>query len=239
MPWKIYRSKKIEPGVQVVSKPEPAAPSKIATPAEIEFIQIPAGEFLFGSNNETRGIEEPYWISKYPVTNAQFKHFLDSKPKGAILTLTRNKDRTYPPEKANHPAANISWSEATEFCQWAKCHLPTEEEWEKAARGTDGRLFPWGDDWEDGKFANSKEAGIEDTTPMDQYPLGISPYGVWDMSGNVWEWTASGPSSTIKMMCGGSFSNSKKGLRCAFRLKSIFNDSKYNWGFRVVLYDPR
>jgi formylglycine-generating enzyme required for sulfatase activity len=85
---------------------------------------------------------------------------------------------------------NIRFEEAQAYCHWARCRLPSDEEWEKAARGTDGRTFPWGNEWQDGRYCNSKEAGMGSLTPVDHYPMGVSPYGVWDMAGNAWEWTA-------------------------------------------------
>jgi hypothetical protein len=86
------------------------------------------------------------------------------------------------PGKPSHPVVLVTWDDAQAFCKWAKCRLPTEDEWEKAARGTDGCIYPWGDDWVDGKYCNTADAGIGGTTPVDMYPAGVSPYGVWNMS---------------------------------------------------------
>ena len=82
----------------------------------------------------------------------------------------------------------MSWNDAVAYNKWAGCSLPSEAQFEKAVRGTDGRTYPWGEEWLDGEYCNSYEAGIGATTVIDKYPLGASPYGVLDMSGNVWEW---------------------------------------------------
>jgi hypothetical protein len=104
-------------------------------------------------------------------------------------TCTRPVGRAYDdPTRVNHPVTVISWKQAVAYCRWAGKRLPTEAEWEKAARGTDGRQYPWGNRYE----ADRVNAGYTDgTTAVGSYPLGGSPYGVMDMAGNVWEWTSS------------------------------------------------
>lgn len=142
-----------------------------------------------------------YYIDKYPVTNAQFSQFieangykkklywseagwqyvLDFNPSGSNdidAILQGDKDC---------PAVNISWYEAEAFANWAGKRLPTEAEWEKAARGADGRIYPWGNDFDKTRL-NCAEAKIEKSTPVTQYPQGQSVYGCFDMAGNVWEW---------------------------------------------------
>jgi len=139
-----------------------------------------------------------FYISRYPVTIQQFSGF----PAKRILThlnylrLGSIKDSIY----SNMPAI-VSWREAASFCKWVGARLPTEAEWEKSARGVDGRLYPWGNDWDIHKgnfdptmlepWKNSTEYKYIDTltSPIDAYPLGASPFGVWDMCGNVYEWT--------------------------------------------------
>jgi serine/threonine-protein kinase len=161
-------------------------------PAGIEWIEIPAGEFLYGENKEKRYIQKPYLIGKYPVTNEQYKLFLDiADPTHLVPAGWNEKKRTYPLGEMHYPVINVSLWDAQTFCEWAHCRLPKEMEWEKAARGTDGRKYPWGNGWVAGKYCNSKEARIGSTTPVDKYQLGASSYGVMDMSGNVEEWTNS------------------------------------------------
>ena len=171
------------------SGPQSTQP-KIDNPAGIEWVKIPAGEFLYGEKKEKQFSHKAFLIGKYPVTNIQYKHFLDANPGGKVPQDWDSQKRSFPMGKGNHPVIFVSWNDANAFCQWAECRLPTEAEWEKAARGTDGRTYPWGEDWVNGKYCNSTESKNGGTTPVDDYPEGISPYGVWDMSGNVWGWTA-------------------------------------------------
>jgi hypothetical protein len=156
-------------------------------PAGIEWMEIPAGEFRYGIKKKRKIISSPFIIGKYPVTNAQFKLFIDANPYYKIPVNWNNKSRIYPKDEANHPVRYITWADTIAFCDWANCRLPTQEEWEKAARGEDGLIYPWGNKWMDGKFVNLGDS----TTPVDKYPESVSPYGVWDMLGNIEEWTSS------------------------------------------------
>ncbi|HEC19756.1 MAG TPA: formylglycine-generating enzyme family protein [Gammaproteobacteria bacterium] len=164
-----------------------------------EMVLIPAGEFIMGSDSrlpdegpQHRVTLPAFYIDKYEVTNLQYKKFNDATH-GRSPRHWRN--RTFPPGKADHPVVYVTWDNANDYCHWAGKRLPTDAEWEKAARGTDGRMFPWGDEFDTAK-ANTpvrwQEIGqFGDTTPVGAFGEGKSPYGVYDMSGNVWEWTAS------------------------------------------------
>jgi len=101
------------------------------------------------------------------------------------------KEGSIPEGKEHHPVVNVSWHHTQAFCTWAGVRLPTEAEWEKAARGTDGRLYPWGDEPPNRQLCNFSGSQLKDTTPVGSYPSGASYYGVLDMTGNVWEWTSS------------------------------------------------
>jgi len=170
-------------------------------------LRVPEGNFLMGSDPQrdpnAREDEMPqhnvhlteYFISKYPVTNYQYQIFKTATEPRKFGEVGQSGHWQSPPGKELHPVVNISWDEATAFCMWLSqetgviFRLPTEAEWEKAARGEDGRIFPWGDTWEAGR-ANAEEQTI-DTSAVGQYsPAGDSPCGASDMSGNVWEWCA-------------------------------------------------
>jgi formylglycine-generating enzyme required for sulfatase activity len=157
-------------------------------------ILIPKGTFIMGS--DARWPDEgpvhtvyldSFRIDKFEVTNILYQKFVEETGRPAPEDWLGN---TYPPNNGNHPVVFVTWYDANDFCHWAGKRLPTDIEWEKAARGTDGRWFPWGNDF-DAKKANVPQLKLGGTTPVGSFPQGNSPYGVSDMSGNVWEWTAS------------------------------------------------
>jgi len=187
----------------------PPAPSKqkIITPTQPfdpELILIPAGEFLMGSDpkkdKKADDDEQPqhtlylpdYYLAKTPVTNAQYAAFVQAT---GHEPPEHWKQKKPPSGKQEHPVVNVRWHDAVAYCQWLTeksirtYRLPTEAEWEKAARGTDGRIYPWGNQWDE-KLCNTSEGGKGGTTPVGAYPDGASPYGLLDMAGNVWEWCA-------------------------------------------------
>ena len=159
-------------------------------------IAIPAGWFTMGSNVEDERpphavFMDAFEIDQFEVTNEQFEKFVEET--GYITDAEKAGDtswQAYAEGKPNHPVVKVTWNDAKAFCEWAGKRLPTEVEWEKAARGTDGRTYPWGNEWEVAK-ANTKEARYRGTTIVGGFPDGASPYGVMDMAGNVAEWTTS------------------------------------------------
>ncbi len=196
--------------------PPPAEVARLVF--EPQMIRIPAGTFLMGSTQEQAAQaikdgadknwvvwEQPqhtvelseYFIGKYPITNREYQAFLrDVKEQ----TPPRGWDGDqFPPEKGGHPVVNVSWDDTNAYCKWLSektkknYRLPTEAEWEKAARGEDGRIYPWGNAF-DPKKANTSESKIGDTTDVGKFSSndpalsGDSPYGCADMAGNVWEW---------------------------------------------------
>jgi len=174
---------------------------------KFDFIRIPEGEFVMGSNLSfdrlTQSDESPahnlyitdYYISRFPVTNAQYRLFLEAT--GARPPMFGWPEGRFPQDKADHPVVGVSYGDAVAFCQWAAkviglpLRLPSEPEWEKAARGCEGQAYPWGNTWEGGR-CNSYESKVGGTSPVGEFsPQGDSPFGVAEMGGNVQEWTSS------------------------------------------------
>ncbi len=196
----------------------------------IEMVTIPAGEFLYGKKTERVYLPE-YQLARAPVTNAQYEAFVDASGYRAPGHWSKGE---IPEGKEDHPVVNVSWHDAQAFCEWTGCRLPAEQEWEKGARGTDGRAYPWGDGWEDGR-CNSLEAGFEDTTPVDRYPNGASPYGLLDMAGNVWEWCEDKALLGLaRVQRGGSWYISAGLVRCTFRDGHLPQNRSNDVGFRVA-----
>ena len=165
----------------------------IDKPIHLELVRVPAGPFLMGDDKHTVDLPE-FYIGKYPVTNQQYAAFVQASKARAP---DHWKEGKIPAGKENHPVVYVKWDEAVAFCQWLsqasghEVRLPSQAEWEKAARGADGRTYPWGNEPPPNPdLCNFKDSGIGDTTPVDRYPNGASPYGALDMAGNVWEWTA-------------------------------------------------
>jgi formylglycine-generating enzyme required for sulfatase activity len=195
----------------------------------IEMVTIPAGPFLYGKQKQEVHLPE-YALARTPVTNIQYKAFVDAT--GHRIPSHWVKGRI-PKGKEDHPVVNVSWEDAQAFCEWAGCRLPTEQEWEKGARGTDGRKYPWGNGWQLGR-CNTREAGLGDTTPVDRYPTGASPYGLLDMAGNVWEWCEDWYDSECKhrVLRGGSWFIDSGRARSADRYWTDPDLRDFNCGVR-------
>ena len=237
---------------------------ELAPGVEMEFVRIPAGEFLMGSDpgvdQDAERNEFPqhpvyldeYWIGKFPVTNEQYQVFVAvTKTKSPKLWIKSD----IPKGKEKHPVGYINWKDSRDFCYWLskktrlKIDLPTEAQWEKAARGTDGRIYPWGNASPDKSLANYDE-NISDTTEVGSYPDGVSPYGIVDMAGNVWEWVSdwygSYPSGSVtdpqgpstgdyRVLRGGSWYDVAGNIRSAIRYRDLPAFALNYYGFRCAL----
>jgi formylglycine-generating enzyme required for sulfatase activity len=218
----------------------------------MEMILIPSGPFWMGENEDAHPVEvAEFSLTKYPVTNGLYRAFVESTghPPPSHWSSSHLLDLL-----DDHPVVNISWYEANAYCQWLTqdtghvYRLPAEAEWEKAARGPEGQLYPWGDIF-DKTRCNTSEGALGATTPVQAFPTGASPYGVMDLVGNVWEWcnslfapypyhagdgredpTAEG----WRVLRGGSWFDAEWGARPARRLSGRPDHGTRNTGFRVV-----
>lgn len=170
------------------SPPAPPRKTSINPVDRADMIWIPAGEFIMGGlggNDAHRLALDGFWMYLHPVTVRQYRSF---------CTAT---SRMMPDPPAwgwidDHPVVNVSWYDAIAYATWANARLPTEAEWEKAARGTDGRVLPWGNDFDPSKCQSPRDLhGLRGTAPVDMFPTGVSPSGCLGMCGNVWQWCSS------------------------------------------------
>jgi formylglycine-generating enzyme required for sulfatase activity len=213
----------------------PGGQSKISDAKPPEgMVLVSKGTFLYGEDRIKENITYDFWIDIDPVTNAQFKDFILadgydsqtywSEEEWAWKQDTQiNRPKYWTDAKwnqADYPVVGVSYYEAEAYANWAGKRLPTEQEWEKAARGTDGRMYPWGEEFDPNKCACSVKGKRERTTPIGTFPEGQSPSGCQDMAGNVWEWCASwhDQKKDRRVLRGGSWGSlNPEYFRCAYR----------------------
>ena len=231
-----------------------------------DMVFVPGGTLLMGSNDGSPQYQPEhqihvadFYIDRWPVTNAEYKKFVDATnhpvPNYDVNwcdTHGYNWDlntRTYPDGKADHPVVLVTWDDAMAYAAWSQKRLPTEAEWERAARGLDGRRYPWGDEFMLG-HCNCMEVGLGGTSPVGQFsPEGDTPEGLVDMLGNVWEWTNSlywpypydpddGRESRqargFRVLRGASWINDANVTHCLSRLDGDFQFFN-NVGFRCAI----
>ncbi len=278
-----------QPAPALSPTPEPSPTPEVPAPGatrvsevdQMVQVYVPAGEFLMGSDDidARRTLEngrayteipvhtvylDGFWIDKYEVTNGQYARCVEAGVCRApwspgSYTRAHYYDR---PEYADYPVIWVNWWMAKTYCEWAGRRLPTEAEWEKAARGTDQRRYPWGNDPLTGERANfcdvncplphanpAFDDGFADTAPVGSFPLGASPYGALDMAGNVWEWTSTivrdypydatdgredPEAQRERVWRGGPWSNGVWWMRSAIRYRSVMFYWYYNLGFRCA-----
>lgn len=202
-------------------------------------VRVPAGEFEMGSPEGEGNVNEhprhrvklsTYWIGIYAVTNAQYLKFMQASGHRAP-----DNARHLEPARANHPVTDVSWDDCAAYANWAECELASEAQWERACRGPAGFAYPWGNDWDESKCHSDMNRGAELTSVVYGYPKGVSGWGTYNQSGNVWEWCADwydedyyaksplqdpqGPSQGVcRVFRGGSWRYVDPGFfRCAYR----------------------
>ncbi len=242
-------------------------------PQPFEWVDIPAGRVTlitekgwaknYIPEGKSRTFDVPaFSIAKYPITNAQYAKFVEAvgysrkqwwtdagwqaREQGSRAEPRYWRDSQW--NGADYPVVGVSWYEAVAFCRWLAeatgeaVILPTEQQWQRAAQGDDGRTYPWGNQEPDERLCNFG-GNVGHTTPVTQYPAGASPYGVMDMSGNVWEWCLTAvetgrndlDGTDVRVLRGGSWDFSLSDLfRCGFRYWDDPRLRYYYWGFRLA-----
>ena len=205
---------------------------------------------MYGDEKTLTTIDHDYWMDVYPVTNGQYRQFMEAggyekeefwSEEG--LKWKKKEKRVQPDSwedpkwnQPDHPVVDVSYFETEVFAKWAGKRLPTQQEWEKAARGTDGREYPWGDEF-DKERCNSEQTGVNGTTPVTKYVNGVSLFGCYDMAGNVWEWTASwygNEQDGLRVIRGGSWDDRQGNLRSSYRNGNTADNRDNDIGFRLA-----
>jgi formylglycine-generating enzyme required for sulfatase activity len=232
------------------------------------FCYVPRGDYIIGSSDYDReasdnerpahytSLERGFWIARYPIANAQWQEWVLAG--GTPSHYADNEEYNQP----NQPVVGVSWEECRDFCRWLArslrmpIRLPSEAEWEAAARGTRGRCYAWGDEWHADRAASAEDRKTRDTqapVPVGCYPLGAAPCGALDMLGNVWEWTGSSwtdnharrqsmilaNNATQFTVKGGSYRTRPPLVRCAARSGASRDARDPDLGFRVVVELPQ
>ena len=233
-----------------------------------EMVRVSAGPFIMGTaDHDSRGRDDErsqhtvllsaFSISKYPVTKVEYQAFIAET--GYVYPAFWD-DHLYPEEMRDHPVVGVTWDDAVTYCKWLgektgkTLSLPTEAQWEKAARGTYGHTYPWGDEWETSHL-NNRDGGLSSTSEVGKFsPSGDSSYGVADMAGNVLEWCRDwyredeyaqrgddpvldpeGPETgEYRVLRGGAFNDGRRYVRCAVRHWHFSEIQRYDVGFRVA-----
>jgi formylglycine-generating enzyme required for sulfatase activity len=225
-------------------------------PADAPMALVPAGEFTMGSTMS--GDEQPvhrvyldaFYMDKYHVTVGQYAKYLEATD----MEAPPEWDIMNQPQHQKRPVVNVSWFDAATYCKWAGNRLPTEAEWEKAARGTDGRLYPWGNEAPTrlhANFGKKQWANHMALVPVGMFEMGKSPYGIYDMAGNAWEWVndwydhdyykkspaknPQGPAKgKSKVVRGGNWLYIQEFLRSSFRFNAEPSGRQFGYGFRCA-----
>ena len=228
---------------------------------DIDWVEIPAGPFIYGEKEAPQTIDLPrFYISRYPITNSQYQTFIDAggyEDERWWQDLLKRKPEEPRWKHSNRPRDRVDWYEAVAFTRWLSAQLgyditlPTEQQWEKAARGTDGRRYPWGEGFNTGdanvnvKYISAGDDIVTQTTAVGMYPHRSSPYSVMDMAGNVFEWclnnydnplhTVPDRGGELLTVRGGSWSSDPIYAQCHFS-QWVYSVSPN--GFRVVCSSP-
>jgi formylglycine-generating enzyme required for sulfatase activity len=256
------------PDLQQANLVMPPTPTPITAPDGAKMVLVPAGPFQMGSNKgdpDERPVHAvtlaAFYIDQYEVTNGQYAQCVAAgrcEPPKWSQSYTRASYYSNP-EYNNYPVFGVNWEQAQTYCEWREARLPTEAEWEKAARGDDGRTYPWGEimTCRVANYGGTEESGgcMGDTSAAGAYPTGASPYGVYDMGGNLYEWIADWYDSnyyanspaenppgqnkgSFKVLRGGSWDYDASDARASYRTDSDPVNQSNDVGFRCVVAAP-
>jgi formylglycine-generating enzyme required for sulfatase activity len=212
-----------------------ASQARLHTPGEGAYWkEIKGGTYTLGGDSEAiQSLPKKsvkiggFGIGRFPVTVWEYGKYLEET--GAEAPPGWEEQSRHP----GRPVVSVTWQQARDYCTWARCKLLTEEQWEAAARGAEGRIFPWGPEEPDEYWANF-DGKVGEPTPVGTFPDGDTPEGVADMAGNVWEWTRSDFNKEAKSVRGASFRFVAAYLRAAFRVRDEPGSRNGNLGFRCV-----